>query len=91
MAVVVILEFPGGTQEHYDALGRELTRSDPPPGALVHLAGPMEDGWRVIEAWESQAQAERFYREELQQAFEKAGIQPVEPKVFPLHNILKAP
>ena len=91
MAVVVILEFPGGTQEHYDALGRELTRSGPPPGALVHLAGPMEDGWRVIEAWESPEQAERFYREELQPIFERLGIPFVEPKVFPVHNIMKAP
>ena len=91
MAVGFIFEVPGATQEQYDTVIGEVGLSDPPPGALVHLAGPMEGGWRVIEVWESQEHAERFYREELPQALEKAGIQPVEPKVFPVHNIMRAP
>jgi hypothetical protein len=32
----------------------------PPPGLLVHIAGPTEEGIRVIDLWESQLAWERF-------------------------------
>lgn len=38
------------------------------PGLLVHLAGPCEDGWRIIQVWESEDAYARFEREHLWQA-----------------------
>ncbi|MGZ8697136.1 MAG: hypothetical protein ACXWZ1_07245 [Gaiellaceae bacterium] len=35
-----------------------------PDGLLVHVAGPTDEGFRIIEIWESQAARERF-RDEL--------------------------
>lgn len=31
-----------------------------PEGLLVHLAGPTDEGFRIIELWESKAASERF-------------------------------
>ena len=33
---------------------------EPPQGLLVHIAGPTEEGIRVIDVWESQLAWERF-------------------------------
>ena len=39
----------------------ELGDGDPvPDGLLVHVAGPTDEGFRVIEIWESRAARERF-------------------------------
>lgn len=91
MAIGLLFEMPEVTQEQYDAVLQELGGS-PPPGAIVHVAGPMEGGgWRVFEVWESREAFDRFFQEKLQRALQNAGI-PMrgEPKVFRIYNMLKA-
>lgn len=46
--------------ERVEAIGAPL-----PEGLLVHVAGPTDEGFRVIEVWESQAAWERFRDERL--------------------------
>ncbi len=87
MAVGLIFEVPGLTQEQYDAASQEVDAGGPMKGCRVHVAGPMEGGWRVIEVWESQEEADTFFRERLQPVVERVGIPLVEPKVFPVHNL----
>ncbi len=50
MAIALILDLPGVTKEQY-ATARGLLREAPHPGNLVHVTGPTEDGWRVVEVW----------------------------------------
>jgi hypothetical protein len=35
------------------------------PGAIAHMAGPTNDGWYILEIWESKADHDRFIREEV--------------------------
>jgi hypothetical protein len=88
MAIAMILELPGVTQQQYETAGAEL--GDPrKQGALVHIAGPTEGGWRVVEVWPSQEVAQAFFgAETTHQAFQKAGIPPVQPTVFPVHVLV---
>jgi hypothetical protein len=62
MAVLIIAEVPGQTQEGYEgmiaALGPILKQA---PGHLLHMSHPTKDGWRVIEAWESKADASAWF------------------------------
>ncbi len=89
MAIAMLFEVPGLTQEQYDAVVREVGL--PAPGQIFHLGGPMEGGWRVLEVWESQEAADPFYRERLGPALQKnAGITDAQPKVFQVHNIVSA-
>jgi len=46
--------------ERVEAIGAPL-----PEGLLVHVAGPTDEGFRMIEVWESQAAWERFRDERL--------------------------
>lgn len=87
MSVAMMFDIPGVTQEQYEighqALGDPLTH-----GALVHIAGPSEGGWRVIEVWPSAEIAARFFQSELvQEAFRQAGFPPVQPIVFPVYAL----
>ena len=54
---------------------------------LYHVAGPAADGFKVIEVWESQEAADRFFQETLGSALQRANIN-VQPQVFPVHNIM---
>ena len=50
MAVAMLLEWPGQTQEQYEQLMKQVALdADPPEGGLFHVAGPMPGGWRVVD------------------------------------------
>ena len=75
MAFVVIVEAPGLNQEQYDILHRHVFDAQPrPSGLLVRLSGPMEGGWRIIDVWESEADADAFGSSEpIQQMMRSLG------------------
>ncbi len=59
----------------YQQAIRELNLSGPPPGSLVHLAGPREGGWRIIEVWESDQAANAYYGSaQFQQMSQHLGV-----------------
>jgi hypothetical protein len=45
--------------DRYAILGRALT-NPVPSGLLLHVAGPTDEGFRVIDIWESREDFERF-------------------------------
>jgi hypothetical protein len=66
MAVVTVAEFKGGDQAFYEEVsGKALPGGQLPEGAQVHIAGPVEGGWRVITVWDSEEQFSRFRDEKL--------------------------
>ena len=86
MAVAVIMDLPGVTEAQY-ATARGMLGEGLQPGNLVHVAGPTENGWRVMEVWESPEAMGRFFQSaEAGAAFQAAGIPPAEPAVFPVHT-----
>jgi len=74
MTLALIMEFPGVTQEQYEAAGKAV--GDPRAnGALVHIAGPTEGGWRVVEVWPSQEAVQSFFGNlTVQNAFQNAVL-----------------
>ena len=65
MAIANLVETPGMTQEQYDAAAQQIAQAGPFRGWLVHVAGPMEGGWRIVDVWESEAAMDAFYRSEV--------------------------
>lgn len=90
MAVAMLMEIPGGTQEQYDRVMDELQLESMPEGGIAHIAAPMEGGWRVLDVWETQQHFERFYEERLKHAIAVAGVPDAVPKFQELHNVLTA-
>lgn len=91
MAQAYIMEMPDMTQQQYDAvLTRLQLGGTPPRGQIFHVAGPMEGGgWCVVDVWESQQAFDRFIREKLGRALQEAGAPSLQPKAFPVHNIME--
>ena len=89
MAVATMVDNPNGSQDIYERL-RALIGLERPAGGLFHLAGPCPDGgWRVIEVWESEEDARRFFEERLLPAAEAVGAAaPPPPQVWPVHNYM---
>lgn len=95
MPILMIHDAPGGTREQYEQVGARLAESGsfsslsdwPAEGILAHAAGPTDEGWRVVDVWESEEAFQRF-GEKIGPVLQEVGF-PGEPKVFPLHNFVK--
>jgi hypothetical protein len=90
MPIVAVFQSPTLTREKYDASVRMLTggrktRMDSPgdwpvKGILAHVAGQTQNGFRVVDVWES-ADAFRQFGEKLRPILKEVGIEG-EPEVY---------
>jgi hypothetical protein len=93
MAVMMIAELPGTSTAQYDQVNEKLGirgPGDEPEGLIQHLAGQTEDGLLVVDVWESPEQFERFFAEGAAQAIAETGAPAVEPRVYPVHNMIRS-
>ncbi|MGH8992483.1 MAG: hypothetical protein ACRDZ7_13335 [Acidimicrobiia bacterium] len=90
MAVTYIFEVPGAGREQYDAVMARLG-PDNPAGRIYHVAGPTEDGWMVVDVWESNEAFEQFLAEDLIPAARASDFFASLPLTFPAYNIVKGP
>ena len=76
MAVLIVAEAAGQTQEKYDhmlaVLGPVLRNAK---GFIAHGAGPAGNVWRNFEVWESAADATRFFADYIHPNL-PAGVKP---------------
>lgn len=88
MPIAMLIDNPEGSQEVYDKIRQHLGL-DAPAGGILHVAGPSPNGgWRVIEVFESQEEANRFLKERFGPALKAAGFsgQPPQPQFWQVHN-----
>ncbi len=77
------------TEKYKNAIrGLEVAGQGKPKGRLHHVAALQEDGSIIVtDIWESAALLEEFGKT-LVPVLSKAGVTPVEPKVYPVQNII---
>src|ERR1039458_7806635 len=89
MTVGIRLKFAGMSQEQFDEVNQQVDPvSNPPKGLLFHSSGPIDEGWGVIDFWESREAFEAF-SPRIQQSVEAAGVElqgPPDIKEFPVHE-----
>jgi hypothetical protein len=92
MAVVVVGVIPGGNQETYENVSAKvMSGGQLPDGCQLHVAGPVDEGWRIITVWDSPEQLQRFRDEKLVPALREAGVEDnVVPEVSPVHRVITA-
>jgi hypothetical protein len=93
MSVVVVASAPGFNADMYDAVtSRAMPGDELPDECELHIAGPVEGGWRVITVWRSPEAFDRFREERLLPAIRELGGEqggpPVEPEVQPVHKLI---
>jgi len=88
-AIVAVFDVRGMTSEQYDQVNRELEDAGlgSPRGRLYHVAASTSDGWFVTDVWESGEHLDSF-GETLVPILQNNGVTPVEPQIYPVHNII---
>lgn len=54
-----LVEDVAASWENYETFSAALA-ANAPPGLIVHAAGPTDEGFRIIEVWESEEAWQRF-------------------------------
>jgi hypothetical protein len=91
VAVALMVDNPEGSQEAYEQIRAELGL-EKPAGGIFHIAGPSPNGgWRVIEVWESEEEANRFFQDRFFPVLKRLGISGPPPRreIWPVHNAMK--
>lgn len=74
MAVVIVNEMQGATQSMYDDMNPKVMPGGRlPEGCQLHIAGPIEGGWRVISVWDSEEKFQEFRDSTLTPTLQDAG------------------
>jgi hypothetical protein len=79
-----IFEIAAAGQEQYEAVMQALGQDR---ARLFHCAGPTEDGWMVVEVWESQEAVDTFLTERLLPVVRKMGFFASIQQSFPVHTM----
>jgi hypothetical protein len=88
--VAVTIDIPTGTEAKYDQVVAGLYPNGKlPDGWLVHFAGPIENGYRIVNVVPSQEEFEVFAREELIPATQQVGDPPPEVTFLPVHRLIR--
>lgn len=80
MAELFILELEDFDEARYESVNRNLgidMSSDDgnwPPGIISHTAGRTQDGWIVVEVWQTKQDQEAFMNTRLGPALHQAGV-----------------
>lgn len=91
MSIITVFNLSTMTTEKYNQAirGLEAAGQGKPKGRLYHVAARQEDGSTVVtDIWESAALLEEFGKT-LIPVLNKAGVTPVEPKVYPVLNVVE--
>jgi hypothetical protein len=91
VAVALLVESAEGSQEAYEEVRVRLGPRKP-AGGIFHIAGPGPNGgWREIEVWESEEQADRYFREQLVPALQAVGVPGPPPRreLWPVHAAMR--
>jgi hypothetical protein len=74
MSVVVVNEMEGADASMYDQVNpKVMPEGRLPDGCQAHIAGPYENGFRVITVWESDERFQQFRDETLLPAIREYG------------------
>ncbi len=93
MAEAFVTVFPEGTEEQFntliEAMGAGHTDQ---PERVLFAAGPSDEGWRIVQVWETAEGLEQLSREHLGPALAKIGDRgfPKPPTMvrFPVRHLL---
>ncbi len=86
--ITVVVNCKGATSLQYDEVNRlaNVSPSNPPAGLVFHCASPTEDGWLVVDVWESEEAFKKF-AERLMPAIQQVGIEG-HPEIYRTHNVI---
>jgi len=93
VAIGIRIKFQGLTQDQFDTAHDHINpERTAPKGLLFHASGPIDEGWGVIDFWESRADFDAF-QSQIQAGIAASGVElsaPPDVKEFPVHEIIRS-
>jgi hypothetical protein len=93
MTIGIRIKLPGVTQEQFDAAHEHINpERTTPKGLVFHASGPIDDGWGIIDFWETRENFDAF-QVRIQEGVAAAGVEmqgPPDVKEFPVHETIPA-
>lgn len=88
---MVQFDMPGLTSEQYEKVWEDLRGAgqENPKGLLHHMGAATENGWMVVDVWESEDRFREFGKT-LKPILASNGIPDMEPKILPIHYMYSA-
>ena len=90
MAVGIRIKLPGVNQEQFDKVNAHVNAGGgQPQGMIFHASGPIDEGWGVIDFWESRADFDAFFGSRVKAAVDATGVEmsgAPDIKEFPVHE-----
>jgi hypothetical protein len=88
--IVIVFELADMTHKEYDAIMKELkaqgkTFNESRPS---HVAFNKDGKWCVVDVWDSEEALNEFVSGTLGPIFQKLGLTPPQPSVYPVHNYM---
>jgi quinol monooxygenase YgiN len=91
MAAHLVATIKGGTLDQYDKASATLIKAGLPDGLLHHVCVPTDDGFMVIETWESEKAMQDFTQSDrFQKATAATGMPAPEIQLRPVHYVQTA-
>ena len=91
MSILTVFELPTMDVKKYNQTikGLETAGQGNPDGRLYHVASIQKDGSILVtDVWESAELLDKFGKT-LIPVLKKAGVEPVQPKVYPVQNYIQ--
>src|ERR1700681_2133204 len=84
------IDFPGNPQELrkiYEAVNDDIGRivDFKTNGIIMHTAGPIPSGWRVLDFWESPEKLDAF-TQQIMPVLQKHGLPAAQPEIWEISN-----
>jgi quinol monooxygenase YgiN len=76
MPVLMTAQLPGATKEMIDEMEPLLDEIRGQKGFVIHTNGPVPEGWRVVEVWDSQSDFETWFEEYVKPALPEGAPPP---------------
>jgi quinol monooxygenase YgiN len=76
MPVLMTTQLSGATKEMIDEMEPLLDEIRGQKGFVIHTNGPVQDGWRVVEVWDSQSAFEEWFENYVQPALPEGAPAP---------------
>ncbi len=84
-----VMDFSGGTLDQYDqVLNKMDLGGKTAPGGISHWVAKTEDGFRVVDVWESPEVYEQFAQEKIGPLTAEAGLAPPAIQEYDVYNTL---
>ena len=89
--IVAVFEFPM-TQAQYDAIISEMKKNNQlwDERRLSHVSFQKGANWCVVDVWNSEEELNDFAQNNLRPVFQKLGLNPPPPEIYPAHNYMGA-